>query len=938
MLVAMLAAGCSATGPGVVVREATPIVKSDEATVPNDPEVRILTLSNGLTVYLRANERPGGSAEMRLAINAGSGQEDPDQSGTAHFVEHMMFNGTAKFPANDLIATLRGFGMQFGADVNAYTSYDETVYELTVPTGESSNLGTGLDVLREWLSAATLDPQQVENEKGVVLDEWRQREQSLEGRVGEAAEAMLLNGSGYEGRQPIGSDTAIKAMTPELLRRFYDKWYRPDNAAILVVGDVDVDDMEAAIRERFESLTGRGDSTPRVDPAPAAYGTPAVTVHPDPDASTGDIEIALPRAYPADSTVARLREDTLLGLAFDMIATRLSDDVSRGTAPFTSAIVNNDGVVRRLDAPSIVVSGEPSQVNASLDAATQEFERVRRFGFDSGELERTLRGYRSALQAEFDGRDTTQDADLISQYVDHFLAGTPIPSADTSFQLFNSIYDDVSTEAVGAGFNDLLTAAALHVMVVVPDDLADAPTDDDVLARIAALADLDIAARDTDVAAETALMTPPNPIHEVSSEAMTSDGGFLVPTMLTFENGARVVLNPTHIADNDIYLAATSPGGLSLVADEDVPDALSAVSVVTSSGIGNFDAVQLDTLLSGASIELYPSIGQTSEGFAGKSTTDDLELLLQLVHLYIDAPRFDPVALDSTVKSLQTYVDDPNSDPDLAEYIAYSQARFGDEPRFHVIPTHDELAGLDLDVIERVWRSRFTNAGDWVFALSGDFDLDTATELSRRYFGTLDGSGSHEQYKDFQVDPPATIVTKDVHAGTGDKSSLTFDWNAPISEPDTDGVYADVLTSVLNIRLTDHIREQLGASYSPSAYVSLSLEPDELIESYLNVTGDPTTIAETSGFVIDDITALRSSGPTSTEFDAAIAELQNSYQYFDNQSLSDLLSKAADKPELLTRFRDRHDVLDSITASSLQTFIQRVMPLDRYIEVRTVPA
>ncbi len=428
----------------MVARDAAPITRSDGARVPDDPEVRILTLSNGLTVYLRSNDRPGASAEMRLAVNAGSGQEDPDQSGTAHFLEHMLFNGTTEFPANDLISTLRGFGMEFGADVNAYTSYDETVFELTVPTTKSTNLGTGLDVLREWLSAATLDPKQVESEKGVVLDEWRQRDQSFDGRVAKASEAMFLTGSGYEGRQPIGTDTAINAMTPALLRRFYDTWYRPDNAAIMVVGDIDVDEIEAGIRDRFEPLTPRGEATQRTEPALAAFGTAAATVLVDPDATTGDVEVSLPGPFVADGSVESLRHDALISLAFDMIATRLDDDISRGSAAFTSASVGNNGVVRRLDAPSVRASGDPDQLSATLDAVTAEFERVRRFGFDDGELDRTLRTYRSQNQAEFDGSSTVQDVDYISRYVDHFLAGRTIPTADESYQIYKSIYDEVT--------------------------------------------------------------------------------------------------------------------------------------------------------------------------------------------------------------------------------------------------------------------------------------------------------------------------------------------------------------------------------------------------------------------------------------------------------------------------------------------------------------
>ncbi len=935
---ALLVTSCASSGAGVVAREATPITTAETGTIPVDPGVRIVKLSNGLTVYLRSNNRPGGSAELRLAINAGSGQEDPDESGTAHFLEHMMFNGTKEFPANELVATLRGFGMTFGADVNAYTSYDETVYELTVPTSKSTNLATGLDVLREWLSAATLDPAEVDREKGVVLDEWRQRDQSFAGRVGKATDAMMLDGSQYSGREPIGTDAAIKAMTPSLLRRFYDTWYRPENAALVVVGDIDVDKVESEIRDRFETLTSRGDSKPRTEPTLGKFATPAATVLADPDATTGDVSISLPAGDVVDNTTAARRNHTLISMAFDMIATRLSDDVSRGGAPFVSATSSNNGVVRRLDAPSIMASGEPSKVQASLDAVTAEFERVRRFGFDAGELDRVVRSYRSTSQADFDSRDTVQDADFVSRYVDHFLIGTPIPDADASFQIDKAIYDEASPASVGAAFNDLLAGSALHVLVVAPDSTAGVPSQAAVLDRVAKLPTLDLAPRKATTPAATELMKAPDPVPEIGSVRLAGDEGFVDPTMLTFANGARVVLNPTDIADNDIALAATSPGGLSLVADADVPDALSAVSVATASGVGDLDPVQLDTVLADASIELSPSIGQTSEDFVGTSTTDDLELLFQLLNLYMSKPRFDQVGLDATISSLRPYVDDPNSDPDLAAYVAYSDARYGAEPRFRVIPTAQDLAGLDLGTIERVWRDRFSNAGDWVFAVSGDFDLDTGRNLAERYIGTLAGTDATEQYKDFQIDPPSTVVTKEVHAGTGDKGSLTLDWNAPTTDSGTESVYADVLTSVLNIRLTDHIREELGASYSPQASVQVVTEPDHLVESYLDVTGDPTKIPQLSTIVIDDITKLRTVGPTAAEFSSAIAENTESYQYFDNQTISDLLVRAPKQPELITRFKERASVLADITPVTLQTFIAQVMPLDRYIEVRTLPA
>ncbi|HEY7628606.1 MAG TPA: insulinase family protein [Ilumatobacteraceae bacterium] len=937
LVAGQLAVSCS-TDPGVTAREATPIDTVETEQIPIESEVRLLTLDNGLTVYIRANDRPGGSAEMRLVINAGSGQEDADQIGVAHFLEHMMFNGTEQFPANKLVDTLRGFGMQFGADVNAYTSYDETVYQLTVPMSDEGNETAALDVLREWLSAATLSTDEVDKEKGVILDEWRQSDQTHDGRIGKSIENMLLGSSEYNRHDPIGTDAAINAMTSELLRRFYDTWYRPDNAAIVVVGDIDVDQVESEIRDRFESLTPRGDTATRSDPALGRFDAPDAWILSDADATTATVEVMVPHDYAADGTIASLRRDTLQSLAFDMIATRLSDDVSRGTASFTSASASNEGLVRWLDAPSVVVDGEIAQLQDELDALLLEFERVRRFGFNESELDRALRGYRGAAQAQLDGSDTVQDLELASRYVDHFLTKTPVPNADAEFQLSNTIYDEVTVEAVNTAYEEMLSAAALHVLVVAPESATDVPSREDVLVQIAALPSLHITDREATAAVPSELMTPPAPVEETNNESLDGDGIFVTPTMLTFANGARFVLNPTDIADNDIYFSATSPGGLSLVADADVTDALNAVAVVTTSGIGDLDPVALDTVLSDAQVELYPAINPTSETFVGTATGEDLELLLQMVHLFFTSPRFDPVAFDASLSQLRPYVENPSSDPDLAAYIAFSEERYGTEPRFEVIPSEAELDSIDLEGIERVWRQRFSNAGDWVFALSGDFDLADGKELARRYIGTLDGDSTREEFKDYQQDPPSRAVTREVRAGTGDKGSVTFDWSAPTSDSDTEQVYADVLTSVLNIRLTDHIREELGASYSPTAYVSVSDEPDHLIESYLNVTGDPERITELSAFVIDDISELRADGPHADELDAAVAELTDTYQYFDNQTIGDLLTLAPDRPELVSRFRDRPQVLGDITAATLQAFIADVLPLDRYIEIRTLPA
>ncbi|MGH9132474.1 MAG: M16 family metallopeptidase, partial [Ilumatobacteraceae bacterium] len=310
-----LVAGC-AVEPDVASQGAVDIAGDDDriggpavdltgdSTIPNDPDVAVGMLANGLTYYIRENDRPGGRAELRLAIDAGSAHEATDQSGVAHFVEHMLFNGTEQFPENELLDVLRGFGADFGADINAYTSYDETVYQLTVATDDDDVVATGLDVLAQWLSAATIDPTAVEQERGVVLDEWRGSDQSSQGRLFDAIERLFLAGSGYEGRDPIGTSAAIESMTAEPLRRFYDAWYRPDNAAVVVVGDIDVDEIERSIIDRFGPLAPRAPAPPAPDLVIAPSVDPDVEIHQDPDETSTFVEVTLPLPATAQGRLA----------------------------------------------------------------------------------------------------------------------------------------------------------------------------------------------------------------------------------------------------------------------------------------------------------------------------------------------------------------------------------------------------------------------------------------------------------------------------------------------------------------------------------------------------------------------------------------------------------------------------------------------------------
>jgi len=927
-----LVLGACSTDAGVRSTGADSAAMADAELTP-DPATRMFTLDNGLAVYVRENNRPGGSAELRLVVNAGSSLEEPDQSGVAHFLEHMLFNGTEAYPHNELIEVLRGFGMEFGADVNAYTSYDETVYELTVPVDDSGNLGSGLDVLAEWLSKAAIGEDEVIAERGVVLDEWRTRDQTLYGRQGQVLEEMFLSGSGYEGRDPIGTDAAIEAMTVEPLRRFYDTWYRPDNAAVVVVGDIDVDEVEQLVRERFEGITARAGDDTRPDLAFDPFVEAVARVAPDPDATEAMAELTWPHPGEPATTATEIRSRLLVQLGFDMIATRLDDDISGGDAAFTDAVVSSNNSVRMIDAPSVYVSAEAADGTAAIDALVVEFERARRYGFDENEVARAIDYYRSAIDADHESRDTRSDSGFAGSFVDHFLTGSPIPSADDEYAVYTEMLDAITTEQISAAFENFLDTSAPHLFVSVPDDSSDIPTEGELLALLAAAADREIEPREPTAAAIDSLMKPPAPVQETDVEEFVSEfGAFLDATAIEFPNGATVILNPTEIADNDVSLLAWSDGGTSLMDPADALAARYSAWVAPGSGLGDLDANQVRRLLEATTVDLQTYIGVSEEAIYGSTGTDDLEIALQVQYLWFTAPQFDQTVLDSVIDSDQQYLDDPAADPDMAAYVAATEARYGDDLRYAAVPTQAQLDAITIADLERAFADRISSPEDWVFVVSGDFDVDEATELMRRYVGSLPRGDGSEAAAEVTPAVPSGVVARDVQAGTGDQGSLSVTYEVASDGSPFEIVRADVLTNVLNTRLVDHVREKLGASYSPNAYVEI----DQFIHSVrttVSVSGDPAGLDELRQIVLDDMVDIATNGPTAAEFDAAIAALEQDYQLFDNAMVAYSLMLMHNDRDYLDVYLGKYSELLALSRSNLATFAKRVLPLDQRIEI-----
>ena len=921
----------------------TPITAPDPNGLPSisdpDPAIVIGELDNGLRYLIRDNDNPGGRVDMRLVVDAGSALEDDTQTGGAHFLEHMLFNGTEQFPENELIDVLRSFGAAFGADINAYTSYDETVYELTMPTADDNVVETGLDVLQQWLSSATIDQAQVEAERGVVLDEWRGSEASSDGRIFDGLEELFLTGSPYEGRDPIGNDAAINAMNAEPLRAFYDTWYRPDNAAVVVVGDIDPEAIELGLIDRFGPLTARGASVERPELLVQPSTEPEVVVVSDPDVAEGFAQVTLPAAPLDDlSPEAALQASILDALAFDIIATRLGNDALRGEAPFDDARVDSSSFVRGLDAPEIVVSADGDALEASTQAVFDEYERVRRFGFTPAEVDRAASSVRTSIDTFYDGRDSRQDADFAEEYVRHVLIDEPIPTADDNYEIVNEILDRATPETVAYGFVNRLDVTGAHVMVVVPENEADALPDQDAwLAQASSMRERALEPRPEVAAIDGELMAAPAPIEERSTTVL-SDGrsvSFVAPTVLEFANGVSVSLNTTDIVDGQVALEARSPGGLDALVDADIPAADAAGTVVGNSGVATYDSVDLDAFLADKDVDLQLGIDVFTEGMYGAAATSDLEVLFQLIHLYMTQPRVDPVALEQYLDDELAYASDPSIEPDYAEYKTLLDARY-DDPAF-LLPTVESLNSVTADDVGRVFRDRFGDASDFSFAFSGDFDRDEAVDLARRYLGTLPASGRVESVDYVEPPPPPGVVAERTRAGEGEQASLSFLHTSPATADRADDVAALVLQEVITNRLTDTIREELGDSYSPFAVVDVGPGVAPNAQIYISNTTGVDLVDEVAAAVAAQLGDLRTNGPTAAELAAANETVLQQLDLFSNEQINDevlgVLTDPAGNPSL----DDFLGQSELVAGLDIVGYLRAWLPVDHYIEVTVLP-
>ncbi|MEM1115741.1 MAG: insulinase family protein, partial [Bacteroidota bacterium] len=704
---------------------AQPAVDLD-APLALDPAVRTGVLDNGLRYYVRHNTEPEGRAELRLAVDAGSVLEDDDQRGLAHFVEHMAFNGTERFEEPELVRYLESVGTRFGPDLNAYTSFDETVYMLQVPTDSADVFETGVDVLREWAGGIAFGDSAIERERGVILEEWRLGTGAGE-RMNREQFPVLFAESRYAERLPIGLPEVIQSAPREAFTRFYRDWYRPDLMAVAVVGDVDVDAVEAMIRERFADLETAANAPERPVYTVPAHDDTRFAIATDPEAPQTLVRIYYKRPATPTRTVGDLRQDLVEGLFYAALRARLDEIRRDPEAPFAFAFVGSGGGVRTLGGAFAAAFADEARIADAVGVLATEAERARRHGITASELDRVrgelLRGAESAV-AE---RDNQPSRSLVMAYVQSFLQDQPVLSPERRLELAEALLPTITLAEVNAVADVLVAEENRAVLVSAPekDGLA-IPTEADLRAVLAGVAEADIAPYADEVLDGPLVATPPTP-GAVVAEAADADLG---TTTWTLSNGATVILKPTDFRADEVWLSGTSPGGTSLLDADELAVAGGAAGYVSQSGVGAFDAVALEKKLSGQIVQVSPIISGEDERFSARAAPDDLETMFQLVYLYATAPRKDAQAFEAALNQTRTFLSNQAASPRAAFQDTLNVTLSNDHPRTRTLSQF--LASLDEADLDRAfafYQDRFADFSDASFVLVGAFDPEAVRPL-----------------------------------------------------------------------------------------------------------------------------------------------------------------------------------------------------------------
>ena len=912
--------------------------------LPVDKNVRIGQLDNGLTYYIRHNKLPENRAEFYIAQKVGSILEEPQQRGLAHFLEHMAFNGTKNFPGDDkglgVIPWCETVGIKFGTNLNAYTSIDETVYNISnAPIDRTGVLDSCLLILHDWSNYILLKDDEIDKERGVIREEWRSRNSGML-RVYTDLLPTIYQGDKYADCMPIGSIDVINNFPYKDIRDYYHKWYRPDLQGIVIVGDIDVDTVEAKLKAVF------ADVQKPVNPAERTYypvtdnKEPIVAIGTDKEVDDPSIEIYFKQDATPDSeknNVGYLASQYMTSMISSMLNARLSELVQSANPPFTraSSYYSDFFVAKTKEAFALSASSKADGIETALKTLLQETERARRFGFTESEYARARANYLQSLESAYNEREKTKHGSYVREYVQNFLNGEPIPGIEAEYAMMNQLAPNIPLQAMNMVMQQLVPDSNQVVIIAGPaKESLKYPTKEEVINLLKGMKDLDLQAYVDKVSDEPLMQVAPKGGKIISEK----EGDIYGSTKLVLSNGVTVYVKKTDFKADEIRMKGTSLGGKSIFPDKDALNFAVMDNVIAVGGLGNFSQVDLTKVLAGKKVSVNAGLGATTENVFGTCSPKDFETMMQLTYLTFTAPRKDAEAFESFKNRIKAQLESAQANPLSSINDSLQKAMYNNHPRV-VMMKPEMVDQIDYDRILEMYNDRFKDASDFTFYFVGNIDLETAKPLIAEYLGALPAINRKETFKDTKMS-----IRKGVYKNEYAKeqqtptATIVFLYSGKAPYTLKNDILLSFATQVLDMVYTEEVREKEGGTYGVNCFGDLQKYPKEQLLLQIVFQTDPAKKDKLAGIVVDELKKLAAEGPSDVHLQKVKEYMLK--KYADNQkengywmnNLNDYFYYGMDMTEGYT------DIVNSITAKDIQKFVSDLLKQGNEIEVTmTVP-
>lgn len=906
--------------------------------IPLNPNVIHGQLENGFTYYIEKNTRPENRVELRLAINVGSIVEDEDQLGLAHFMEHMNFNGTKNFPGNSLIDNLQSIGVRFGQHLNAYTSFDETVYMLPIPLENPENLEIGMKILEDWAFNAVLSDEEINKERGVVLEELRLGLGADKRMLDEYLPKVLYK-SQYAKRLPIGKQEIIENFDPEVIRRFHQDWHRPDLMAMIVVGDIDPQTIENKIKSQFSKYKNPKQKRERPVYTIPNHKETFIAIASDPETSFSRVQIYykdLVENQPVQ-TIDDYNDMLIKSVFSHMLNARLNEIANSPNPPFTFAgSYHGDTWARTKQAyQSYAMTAEGEQLQA-LKVILEENERVRKFGFNQSELERSKNEILSWVERNYNERNNTESNRKVTAYLNHFLENRPAPGIEWEYEQYQNILPQIQLAEVNALIEQYIRDENRVVVLTGPEkENLIQPTEQEVLN---VLNSIDVAALEPyedEVLIENLVKNLPTKGQIIKTEVDED----LDKTIWTLSNGAKLIYKKTDFKTDEILFRAIRLGGNSTLSDEDYNQTKWAFGALSEAGLNGYSKVDIDKYLSGKQVYLMPSFGSNQLYLSGQSTPRDLETLFELIHANFTGINHNQEAYESYVTKQNSFYANLSSQPQFYFMMEHAKLVAGDNPRVdNIIPMAEDWDKTNYDLAHQILTEKLKNAGDFNFVFVGNIDEEKLKSFAEKYLAVLPSSGEKETYKDLGYRPVRGTHIKEYFKGNDPKSYVDISYYGETNYDEKEDLAMDALAEVIGLKLIEKLREEEGGTYTSSVSGGLSKIPYESYSFRITFPCGPENVDRLIEITKAEIERVIQHGPDVEDLHKfKMAEI-NDYneKSKENRTWMSIIASEIINPESKNRYLNFLAKLDELTAKDVQDVAQKYLTQD-YVQAVLYP-